>query len=55
MSNFLQLSSNLLYAAFVFYLIAIFFFAGAIRDKKGREDVTGNESLGKYRNFCGNR
>ncbi|WP_394237327.1 c-type cytochrome biogenesis protein CcsB [Niallia oryzisoli] len=47
MSNFLQISSNLLYAAFVFYLIAILFFAGAIREKKGREHETGNNRWGK--------
>ena len=40
MLNFLQISSNLLYGAFVFYLIAILFFAGAIREKKGREKET---------------
>lgn len=46
MSNFLQISSNLLYAAFVFYIIAILFFAGAIRDKKGREKETGKDRWG---------
>lgn len=37
MSNFIEISSSLLYTAFVLYLIATLFFAGAIRDKKGRE------------------
>lgn len=47
MSNFLQVSSNLLYAAFVLYLIAILFFAGAIREKKGKEKETGKNHWGK--------
>ncbi|TGB05470.1 c-type cytochrome biogenesis protein CcsB [Halobacillus salinus] len=39
----LSISSNLLYAAFVMYLIATFFFGGTIRDKKkGRSRVAGN-------------
>ncbi|MGY3718684.1 c-type cytochrome biogenesis protein CcsB [Sutcliffiella cohnii] len=42
MSNFLQISSNLLYGAFIFYLIAILFFTGAIREKKGREETVKN-------------
>lgn len=46
MSNFLQISSNLLYGAFVLYLIAILFFAGAIREKKGREKETGKDRWG---------
>ncbi len=32
-----ELSGNLLFAAFVFYLVAILFFGGAIRQKKGLE------------------
>lgn len=49
-----QLSSNLLFAAFVVYLIAIGFFGGSIRQKKGLEDqyqeqkgnVSGNIAIG---------
>lgn len=47
MSNFIEISGSLLYTAFVFYLIATLFFAGAIRDKKGREKETGNNRWGK--------
>lgn len=49
-----QLSSNLLFAAFVVYLIAIGFFGGSIRQKKGLEgqyqeqkgNVSGNIAIG---------
>ncbi|WP_409301454.1 c-type cytochrome biogenesis protein CcsB [Peribacillus sp. SCS-155] len=33
-----QLSSNLLYIAFILYLIAMFFFGGAIKDKRGGQE-----------------
>jgi cytochrome c-type biogenesis protein CcsB len=34
-----QLSSTLLYIAFILYLIGTFFFGGAIRDKRGKEQT----------------
>jgi cytochrome c-type biogenesis protein CcsB len=34
-----QLSSTLLYIAFILYLIGTFFFGGAIRDKRGKEQA----------------
>lgn len=37
MLNFIQMSSSLLYAAFVLYLIAVVFFSGAIREKRKKE------------------
>ncbi|MFD1707103.1 c-type cytochrome biogenesis protein CcsB [Siminovitchia sediminis] len=41
MTGLVQISSNLLYTAFILYLVATFLFSGAIRDKKGREKMTG--------------
>lgn len=41
MTGLVQTSSNLLYTSFVLYLIATLFFAGAIRDKRGKEKATG--------------
>ncbi|PLT34830.1 c-type cytochrome biogenesis protein CcsB [Bacillus sp. V5-8f] len=38
-----QLSSNLLYIAFVLYLVATFFFAGSIKDKRGQADKGQNK------------
>ncbi|MCP3032680.1 c-type cytochrome biogenesis protein CcsB [Halobacillus sp. A1] len=43
MGDLSAISSNLLYAAFVIYLVATFFFAGAIRDKK----TTSPDRVGK--------
>ncbi|MFC7320739.1 c-type cytochrome biogenesis protein CcsB [Halobacillus campisalis] len=43
MGDLSAISSNLLYAAFVIYLVATFFFAGAIRDKKS----TSPDRIGK--------
>lgn len=40
------LSSNLLYTAFVLYLIATFFFGGAIRDKRSQSNVSRWAKLG---------
>ncbi len=34
MNDLVQLSSNLLYAAFILYFVATFLFSGAIRDKE---------------------
>ncbi|RDY70136.1 c-type cytochrome biogenesis protein CcsB [Halobacillus sp. SY10] len=43
MGDWTAISGNLLYAAFFIYLIATFFFAGTIRDKKkGKSRVAGN-------------
>lgn len=41
MNDLYQLSSNLLYAAFILYLVATFLFSGAIRDKRGRAKQVG--------------
>lgn len=41
MQNLAQLSSNLLYASFILYLVGTFLFSGAIRDKRGREKEKG--------------
>jgi cytochrome c-type biogenesis protein CcsB len=41
MENLAQISSNLLYASFILYLVGTFLFSGAIRDKRGREKETG--------------
>ncbi|MDQ0219032.1 c-type cytochrome biogenesis protein CcsB [Peribacillus cavernae] len=38
-----QISSNLLYIAFVLYLVATFFFAGAIKDKRGQTEKKQNK------------
>lgn len=38
-----QLSSNLLYIAFILYLIATFFFAGSIKDKRGQAEKKQNK------------
>lgn len=38
-----QLSSNLLYIAFVLYLVATFFFAGSIKDKRGQDEKKQNK------------
>ena len=38
-----ELSSNLLYAAFILYLIATFLFGGAIKDKRGAEEKKQNK------------
>ncbi|HEY4552540.1 MAG TPA: cytochrome c biogenesis protein CcsA, partial [Bacillaceae bacterium] len=37
MADLVRLSSNLLYTAFILYLIATLFFGGSIRDKRARE------------------
>ncbi|MBX0356173.1 c-type cytochrome biogenesis protein CcsB [Halobacillus sp. Nhm2S1] len=43
MGDWTAISGNLLYAAFFIYLIATFFFAGTIRDKKkGKSRIAGN-------------
>lgn len=42
MADWTTISGNLLYAAFFIYLIATFFFAGTIRDKKkGKSEIAG--------------
>lgn len=41
-----SLSSSLLYTAFVLYLIATFFFGGAIRDKRSQSNVSGWAKVG---------
>ncbi len=41
MTGLVQVSSNLLYASLILYLVATFLFSGAIRDKRGREKQTG--------------
>ncbi|MBD8586728.1 c-type cytochrome biogenesis protein CcsB [Peribacillus simplex] len=38
-----ELSSNLLYAAFILYLIATFLFGGSIKDKRGAEEKEQNK------------
>ncbi|CAH0345590.1 c-type cytochrome biogenesis protein CcsB [Bacillus sp. CECT 9360] len=38
-----QLSSNLLYIAFILYLVATFFFAGSIKDKRGQAEKKQNK------------
>ncbi|MFJ7468153.1 c-type cytochrome biogenesis protein CcsB [Peribacillus frigoritolerans] len=38
-----ELSSNLLYAAFILYLIATFLFGGSIKDKRGEEEKKQNK------------
>jgi cytochrome c-type biogenesis protein CcsB len=38
-----HVSSNLLYIAFIVYLVAIFFFGGAIKDKRGQEESKQNK------------
>ncbi|PHD74772.1 c-type cytochrome biogenesis protein CcsB [Bacillus sp. AFS043905] len=38
-----ELSSNLLYAAFILYLIATFLFGGSIKDKRGAEEKKQNK------------
>lgn len=38
-----ELSSNLLYAAFIIYLIATFLFGGSIKDKRGAEEKKQNK------------
>ncbi|WP_339162408.1 c-type cytochrome biogenesis protein CcsB [Siminovitchia sp. FSL W7-1587] len=43
MLNFIQISSSLLYAAFVLYLIAVLFFSGAIREK-GKEEISSHKN-----------
>ena len=43
MLNFIQISSSLLYAAFVLYLIAVLFFSGAIREK-GKEKISSHKN-----------
>ena len=47
MTGLVQTSGNLLYITFFLYLIATFFFSGAIRDKKGREKQTGTNRWSK--------
>lgn len=47
MNDLVQISSNLLYISFILYLIATFFFSGAIRDKRGREQQTGMNNWSK--------
>lgn len=47
MGDLASISSNLLYAAFIIYLIATFFFGGTIRDKeKGNSKIFGNIGIG---------
>ncbi|MCA0970301.1 c-type cytochrome biogenesis protein CcsB [Halobacillus litoralis] len=47
MGDLVSISSNLLYASFIIYLIATFFFGGTIRDKqKGRSRVAGKIGIG---------
>ncbi|WP_050179665.1 c-type cytochrome biogenesis protein CcsB [Domibacillus robiginosus] len=41
-----SLSSSLLYTAFVLYLVATFFFGGAIRDKRSQSSVSGWAKVG---------
>jgi cytochrome c-type biogenesis protein CcsB len=43
-----QLSSNLLYVAFVLYLIATFFFGGSIKAKNSKADVSRWEKIGIF-------
>ncbi|AOH55563.1 c-type cytochrome biogenesis protein CcsB [Peribacillus muralis] len=38
-----EISSNFLYAAFILYLVATFFFGGAIKDKQGAEEKKQNK------------
>jgi cytochrome c-type biogenesis protein CcsB len=45
------ISSNLLYIAFVLYLVATLFFGGAIKAKKGNEDKKGTNRWGKIAVF----
>jgi cytochrome c-type biogenesis protein CcsB len=45
------ISSNLLYIAFVLYLVATLFFGGAIKAKKGIEDKKGTNRWGKIAVF----
>ncbi|MBM7648032.1 cytochrome c-type biogenesis protein CcsB [Bacillus ectoiniformans] len=47
MSDLVQLSSNLLYAAFILYLLATFLFGGAIRQKDKKADTKKSNSWGK--------
>ncbi|MFE8695608.1 c-type cytochrome biogenesis protein CcsB [Cytobacillus sp. FJAT-53684] len=42
-----SLSGNLLYAAFILYLVATVFFAGSIKDKKGKESSKGPNKWAK--------
>src|SRR5690606_5701338 len=48
MPNFIQISSILLYVAFVLYLIAVLFFAGAIKDKKGKKRIKEKNHWGRF-------
>ncbi|WP_078545985.1 c-type cytochrome biogenesis protein CcsB [Litchfieldia alkalitelluris] len=41
-----QLSANLLYTAFILYLVATFFFGGAIRDKKEKSNINRWSQIG---------
>lgn len=47
MANLVQTSGNLLFTAFILYLIGVFFFGGAIRDKRGREKQSGTNLWSK--------
>ncbi|WP_062104772.1 c-type cytochrome biogenesis protein CcsB [Bacillus niameyensis] len=47
MATLVQTSGNLLFAAFILYLIGVFFFGGAIRDKRGREKQIGTNRWSK--------
>lgn len=47
MTGMVEISSNLLYASFILYLVATFLFSGAIRDKRGREKNPGVNRWGK--------
>ena len=38
--DYASISSNLLYVAFIAYLVATFFFGGAIRDKRAAQNKT---------------
>jgi cytochrome c-type biogenesis protein CcsB len=48
-----QLSSNLLYIAFVLYLIATFFFGGSIKAKNSKADVSRWEKIGIFVTLVG--
>jgi cytochrome c-type biogenesis protein CcsB len=48
-----QLSSNLLYVAFVLYLIATFFFGGSIKAKNSKADVSRWEKIGIFVTLVG--
>ncbi len=47
MSNLVQISGHLLNIAFIMYLVAVFFFGGAIRDKRARAKQKGTNMWSK--------